>query len=301
MVNALSSSALGVGGIGISIGRHSETRLADMLKEAKSLRNTHAMRLYEKLVDRAARSFGFQVSRISSSGNNLPAEVSRADRLLIDRVQPYTMTSPERLWSLIDGVRFVIQENLAGDFVECGVWRGGSVVAMALELKRLGVSDRNLWLYDTFSGMTEPTDADVESGTGKRATDLLRTTEVGDGNNIWCVAYRTDVEANIASTGYPMGLMTLVEGDVSETLLRTSPSEIAFLRLDTDWYESTKSCLQMLYPKLVPGGVCILDDYGHWAGARRAVDEYFDKHGPRPLMHVIDYGGRIFMKPQSHA
>ena len=177
------------------------------------------------------------------------------------------MTSPERLWSLIDGVRFVIQENLAGDFVECGVWRGGSVMAMALELNRLGVSDRNLWLYDTFTGMTEPTDTDVESGTGKRAADLLRTTDVGDGNNIWCVADRTDVEANVTSTGYPTGLMTLVEGDVSETLHRTLPSEVALLRLDTDWYESTKSCMEMLYPKLVPGGVCILDDYGHWAGA----------------------------------
>ena len=259
------------------------------------------MRLYEKLVDRAARRFGLQVSRISSNGNNLPAEVAREDRLLIDRVQPYTMTSPERLWSLIDGVRFVIEENLEGDFVECGVWRGGSVMAMALELNRLGVSDRNLWLYDTFTGMTEPTDTDVESGTGKRAADLLRTTDVGDGNNIWCVADRTDVEANIASTGYPTGLMTLVEGDVSETLHRTLPSEVALLRLDTDWYESTKSCMEMLYPKLIPGGVCILDDYGHWAGARRAVDEYFDKHGPRPFMHVIDYGGRVFMKPQSHA
>ena len=259
------------------------------------------MRLYEKLVDRAARSFGLRVSRISSSGNSLPAEVSPENRLLIDRVQPYTMTSPERLWSLIDGVRFVIQENLVGDFVECGVWRGGSVMAMAFELNRLGVSDRNLWLYDTFTGMTEPTDLDVESGTGKSAAHLLKTTDVGDGKNIWCVADRADVEENIASTGYPMDLMTLVEGDVSKTLYRAAPSEVALLRLDTDWYESTKSCMEMLYPKLIPGGVCILDDYGHWAGARRAVDEYFNEHGPRPFMHVIDYGGRVFLKPQSHA
>ena len=297
----LSSGALGVGGIGISIGRHSGSRVADRSTQVESPWDTHGVRLYEKLVDRAARRFGLQVSRISSNGNNLPAEVAWEDRLLIDRVQPYTMTSPERLWSLIDGVRYVIEENLVGDFVECGVWRGGSVMAMALELNRLGVSDRNLWLYDTFTGMTEPTDTDVESGTGKRAADLLRSTDVGDGNNIWCVAGRTDVEANVASTGYPTGLMTLVEGDVSETLHRTLPSEVAFLRLDTDWYESTKSCMENLYPKLVPGGVCILDDYGHWAGARRAVDEYFDKHGPRPFMHVIDYGGRVFTKPDSHA
>jgi len=296
----LSSGALGVGGIGISIGRHKESRIADRSTRAERSWDTDGVRLYEKVVDLAARSFGLQVSRISSSGNNLPAEVAREDRLLIDRVQPYTMTSPERLWSLIDGVRFIIQENLAGDFVECGVWRGGSVMAMALELNRLGVSDRNIWLYDTFAGMTEPTDLDVESGTGKSAAELLRTTDVGDGNNVWCVADRTDVEANITSTGYPMGLMTLVEGDVSETLHQTLPSEVALLRLDTDWYESTKSCMEMLYPKLVPGGVCILDDYGHWAGARQAVDEYFDNQGSRPYMHVIDFGGRVFTKPRSH-
>ena len=138
--------------------------------------------------------------------------------------------------------------------------------------------------------MTEPTDLDVESGTGKSAADLLRTTDVGDGNNVWCVADRTDVEANITSTGYPMGLMTLVEGDVSETLHQTLPSEVALLRLDTDWYESTKSCMEMLYPKLVPGGVCILDDYGHWAGARQAVDEYFDNQGRVPICTLLILG-----------
>ena len=256
---------------------------------------------HEQLIDRKARGLGLKISRISSSGKNLPAGVTQGDRLLIEQLRPYTMTSPERLWSLIEGVRFVIQENLVGDFVECGVWRGGSVMAMALQLNQLGVSNRNLWLYDPFTGMTEATDVDVESGTGKSASDLLRTADVGDGNNIWCVAGRTGVEANIANTGYPMDLVTFVEGDVSETLHWTTPSQVALLRLDTDWYESTKSCMEMLYPKLIPGGVCILDDYGHWAGARQAVDEYFNELGSRPFMHVIDYGGRVFTKPQSHA
>ena len=119
-------------------------------------------------------------------------------------------------------------------------------MAMALQLNQLGVSNRNLWLYDTFTGMTEPTDVDVESGTGKSASDPLRTTDVGDGNNNWCVAGRTGVEANIANTGYPMDLVTFVEGDVSETLHWTTPSQVALLRLDTDWYQSTKSCMEML-------------------------------------------------------
>ena len=102
------------------------------------------------------------------------------------------------------------------------------------------------------------------------------------------------------STGYPMDQVTLVEGDVAQTLLSSAPSSIALLRLDTDWYESTKVGLEVLYPKLAVGGVCILDDYGHWEGARKAVDEYFAAHGPRPLMHPIDYSGRVFIKPASH-
>jgi hypothetical protein len=110
------------------------------------------------------------------------------------------------------------------------------------------------------------------------------------------VAGRADVEANVRSTGYPFEQFTFVEGDVSQTLQQTVPEKIALLRLDTDWYESTKTELEVLYPRLSVGGVCIFDDYGHWQGARRAVDEYFDGLGYRPYMHPIDYSGRVLIK-----
>lgn len=254
------------------------------------------MKAYERVIDRTARRLGLQVSRLSSHGTRLPVEAGAEDSALITSLRPYTMTSAERLWSLISAVRYLVAEDIGGDFVECGVWRGGSVMAMAHELARLGVDDRRIWLYDTFTGMTAPSELDVESVTGVTAADMLAATDVGDGNNVWCVAARPDVEANIRSTGYPFAQFTIVEGDVSRTVHESAPQNIALLRLDTDWYESTRDSLEVLFPRLVTGGVCILDDYGHWTGARRAVDEYFARWTTPPFMHTIDYSGRIFIK-----
>ena len=258
------------------------------------------MKRYEQVIDRTARRFGLQVSRVTSAHDRLPGDATAEDAALIASLRPYSMTSAERLWALLNAVRYIVAEGVPGDIVECGVWRGGSMMAAARELIRLHSADRQLWLYDTYAGMTAPTAADVEAGTGVTAAEMLSSTSVGDGNNVWCVAGRADVEANMRSTGYPVEHITFVEGDVTQTLLDSAPESISLLRLDTDWYESTKVGLEVLYPKLAVGGVCILDDYGHWEGARRAVDEYFEVHGPRPLMHPIDYSGRIFLKPVSH-
>ncbi len=254
------------------------------------------MKAYERAVNSVAGKLGLQVSRASSAGNQLPIETTPADISIIEAVRPFTMTRGQKLWSLIDGVRYVTEARVPGDFVECGVWRGGSVMAMALELQQLGVNDRQIWLYDTFEGMTPPTSKDVEAGTGVSAAQMLDSTPVDDGNNVWCVAGIDDVRTNVMSTGYPESQFTFVQGDVSRTLLESIPDSIALLRLDTDWYESTRSGLEILYPRLAIGGVCILDDYGHWQGARAAVDEYFAAQGHRPYMHPIDYSGRVFIK-----
>jgi len=251
---------------------------------------------YEQAINSVAGLVGLQVSRTNSAAVRLPVEATAADAALIASLRPYTMTSGERLWSLLNAVRHVIDEGLPGDFAECGVWRGGSVMAMAKQLSALGVNDRRIWLYDTFAGMTAPTTADVEAGTGITAETMLAETAVGDGNNVWCVAGLSDVQANVRSTGYPFDQFTFVEGEVAITLKQSVPESISLLRLDTDWYESTKLGLEILYPRLVVGGVCILDDYGHWQGARTAVDEYFEATGHRPFMHPIDYSGRVFIK-----
>ena len=113
---------------------------------------------------------------------------------------------------------------------------------------------------------------------------------------MWCIAGRPDVEANVYSTGYPRELFRFVEGDVCNSLYDDAPSTIALLRLDTDWYESTRVEMEVLYPRLSHHGVCIFDDFGHWAGARRAVEEYFASSPPRPLLGRIDYTGRLMIK-----
>ena len=256
------------------------------------------MNALERLVDRTARRVGLQVSRVSSAHNRLPIEASPDDARLISALKTFTMTSSERLWVLLSATRYICDQGITGAFVECGVWRGGSVMAMATALKGRGVTDRQIWLYDTFAGMTEPTEKDVEAVTGVTATQMLTSTPTGDGNNVWCIAGRADVETNVLSTGYPRDQFVFVEGDVAQTLHQQRPEKISLLRLDTDWYESTRVSLETLYPRLSPGGICILDDYGHWQGARDAVDEYFATSSRRPLMLPIDYSGRIFIKPE---
>lgn len=254
------------------------------------------MNRFETTVNAVAARLGLQVSRIGSAATQLPVEASEDDATHIAALRPYTMTSATRLWSLVRAVRYLESEGISGDFVECGVWRGGSVMAMAGELARQGSSDRKIWLYDTFAGMTDPSSRDIEAVSGASAHQLMDTTPVGDGNNVWCVAGIDDVRTNVATTGYPMDQFVFVEGDVAVTLNTQAPERVALLRLDTDWYESTKVSLTRLFPKLSVGGVCILDDYGHWKGARDAVDEYFAERSYQPLMLPIDFSGRILIK-----
>jgi hypothetical protein len=245
------------------------------------------------LVQRCLGLFGFELV----PRHALPVEATEADRRTVARVRPYTMTSAARLWALIQSARYIVQAGIPGDLVECGVWRGGSAMAMAMTLLDCGDADRTIWLYDTFSGMTPPGAFDVEAGSGRSARDTLQRTRKVKGNNVWCIASLDEVRANLQTTGYPASNFRIVAGDVAETLPHYAPDRIGLLRLDTDWYESTAAELAQLYPRLSPGGVCMIDDYGYWRGARRAVDDYFTSHGVHVLLHKIDETGRIFVKP----
>ena len=203
-----------------------------------------------------------------------------------------TMTSIERMYALYSATRYVVDNGLPGDFVECGVWRGGSVMLMALTLARLGDTSRTLWLYDTFTGMTLPGDADVQTMSGRSARDVLSEDERS--GPFWGIAARAVVEQNLERTGYPN--IRIIEGDVVATIPAAAPPQIALLRLDTDWYASTRHELEQLYPRITSGGVLIIDDYGYWSGARKATDEYFASLAARPLLHRIDYTGRMCVK-----
>lgn len=216
------------------------------------------------------------------------ADLTPERQALFERVRPYTQTSRERVVTLADAVQYVIRANVPGDFVECGVWRGGSSMAIALTLLRLGVDNRRLWLYDTFGEMPAPGSRDRDYAGGAVAGH--EATMLGDTG-----LALADVQAAMRTTGYPEQRISYRRGRVEETIPGSAPAQIALLRLDTDWYESTRHELEHLYPRLTSRGVLIIDDYGHYAGARQAVDEYF---ADAPILLVrVDYTCRMAVKP----
>ena len=225
-----------------------------------------------------------------------PEATAAEIEVLLD-VKPYTMTSWERLWAVMQAVRYVQARGIAGDFVECGVWRGGSSMAAAMAFAIAGDTGRTLHLFDTFAGMNRPTDDDRLVGSGATAMDKWLETRTGDDTSAWCEASLGDVRDNLARTGYPAERIRLIEGKVEDTLRVAShvPARVAILRLDTDWYESTRAELEVLFERVSPGGVVIFDDYGHWAGAKKAVDEYLATQPPY-LMHRIDETGRVLIR-----
>jgi hypothetical protein len=229
---------------------------------------------------------GYDVSAIS------PYDLQPRHREIFVRVRPHTMTSLARIHAVISAAEHVVRRSIPGAFVECGVWRGGSSMAALLAFQAVGDTEREAWLYDTYEGMTPPGERD---GAAEAAIfDRLAPSATG---SAWCRAGLDVVERNIASCGYPMAKVHLVAGRVEETIPANAPDEIAVLRLDTDWYESTRHTLEHLYPRLVSGGVLIIDDYGAWEGCQRAVDEYLAAHGIGAFLHRLDSTGRLLIKP----
>ena len=211
-----------------------------------------------------------------------------------ERCRDFTMTSPERMYALWSAARHVVAAGIPGDFVECGVWKGGSSMLAALAFADAGDATRPLWLFDTFEGMSEPTGHDVDHKGVDARPEWEASKRSGEG---WCASPLDDVKAALATTGAAADRLHFVAGRVEETIPREIPERIALLRLDTDWYESTRHELEHLWPRLARGGVLIIDDYGHWAGARRAVDEFLATQRPPLLLDRIDYTGRIALKP----
>jgi O-methyltransferase len=215
---------------------------------------------------------------------------------ITNKVGPFTMTSPERLQGLYLAVNYVVDNNIEGDFVECGVWKGGSSMTAALSFLSRNETSKKLWLFDTFDGMGETTEFDIHHE-GYLASEILKRSDKNDSRSAWCAATYEEVVDNMKSTNYPFEKIKFIKGKVEETLTQEVPEKISILRLDTDYYSSTKAELEILYDKLVPGGVLILDDYGHWQGARKAVDEFFEKNGKKPLFTFLDYAGLSGIKP----
>jgi O-methyltransferase len=247
--------------------------------------------------NRIFRPIGIEINPIGTKGDTEESRFPDLDPWvwqIIGKVRPFTMTSSERISALCHAVRYVANHKIPGDIVECGVWRGGSMMAAALTLQAEQDFSRTFHLFDTFEGMPAPTEIDRAARSGRTASSLLE--EADESSDIWARASIDDVRANLASTNYPANYFRLIRGRVEDTIPREAPPEIAVLRLDTDWYESTLHELIHLYPKLSVGGVLIIDDYGYWEGSRKAVDQYVEDHHIPIFLQRIDYTGRIGVK-----
>jgi O-methyltransferase len=238
------------------------------------------------LARRLARLLNFALKPIGVELRRIGRLKGPTDPPVWDRVGHLIATSKERVHVLCDAVEHVVRNGIEGAFVECGVWRGGSTMAAALTFLQLGETNRDLHLFDTFEGMPPPTKEDRVASSGEAAISEFK-------GRVFCYSSLEDVRENIASTGYDMSHVYFHRGMVENTVPECAPPKIAILRLDTDWYSSTKHELKWLYPLVVPGGFLIIDDYGHFTGARQATDEFF---GGRQFLFRIDYSGRLVMK-----
>jgi O-methyltransferase len=153
---------------------------------------------------------------------------------------------------------------------------------MALRLRQLGTR-RALWLFDTFEGLPAPTSNDPDY----EIADLFTGSCCGTLEQVLGLFEELQVANDVH----------LVKGLFQETLPRAQVQQIALLHIDGDWYESVKACLENLYDKVVPGGIIQFDDYGYWQGARKAVDEFFNKRGIDSPLKRLDYSGRALAKP----
>lgn len=238
-----------------------------------------------------------------------PVELDEFDKRILHHVidKRLSMASRERLFATLMSCRYVCDADIGGTFVECGVWRGGNAIIAADVFGRHNKGERVL-LFDTFEGFTAPTDYDFDNRRHKPARDQWER-ELRTRHNKWASVWERvlrprkrpqatldDVKRHFREAGIPADRWEFVKGDVLETLNVEAnlPQRISVLRLDTDWYESTKKELEVLWPCLSQGGILIVDDYGHWAGAKKAVDDYFN--GRRPFFHYIDHTGRLIVK-----
>jgi hypothetical protein len=267
------------------------------MKSIKFLGNKSKLAL-KKNLKKTAQMIGYDIVKHhenQESQAEFPPDFAPHHISIIRTVQGHTLTSIERLFGLIESVDYVTRQKIPGSIVECGVWRGGSMMAVALTLKHLKAADRDLYLFDTFEGMTRPTEEDVHHS-GAPAIAAFTALQTGEDSSDECAATLEDVQQGMAKTGYNASRIHYVKGKVENTIPHQAPDQIALLRLDTDWYESTKHELEHLFPRLTKGGVLIIDDYGDWLGARKATDEYIASHAPYLFLNRIDYTGRITLK-----
>ena len=225
------------------------------------------------------------------------ADIDKEYLQIINSIKNYTLTSPERMAALVNSVQYITQNQISGNIVECGVWKGGSMMLVAKMLLALNKTDYDLYLFDTFEGTTKPSKHDLDY-LGNSMLEVWNKEFEGKNQLPASADFVSleEVKKNLFSTGYPKEKIHFIQGNVENTIPKNAPEKISLLRLDTDWYESTKHELNYLFPRLTSAGILIIDDYGHFKGSKKAVDEYFEKNKISSFLFRIDYTGRLLVK-----
>ncbi len=245
-----------------------------------------------KLIQKISQKFGYNFVEL----NEIPGDIIEKEFLeAYEKNKDFSMTSIIRMYAFYNSIKYVLDNNIDGDIVECGVWKGGGIMLCADILLNRNEKNKKLWLYDTYEGMSKPTDKDINSGFREKAFYKWKQRQTAT-HNTWCYSPIDEVKQNILSTDYPEENINFVKGKVEDTIPGKMPNKISLLHLDTDWYESTYHELKHLFPLLSKNGVLIVDDYGFWQGSRDAIDQYFKENSIKLLFNRIDYNGRLFIK-----
>ena len=255
--------------------------------------------IFSKFIRKLFYRLGYTIvnSRIYNPNdkNFIPYDIEEEFREIFILCKQFTMTSVEKMYAMYKATEYLIRNEIEGDIVECGVWKGGSMMISALTLLRMNETNRSLYLYDTYEGMAKPTARDIKIFDQSSALKSWKKKKKDDYIE-WCYASIEEVRKNLYSTGYPKKNIKVIKGKVQDSIPNIIPDKISLLRLDTDLYESTYHELTYLYPKLMKKGVLIIDDYGLWKGQKEAVNHYFKEKNINIFLNRIDEEGRISFK-----
>lgn len=242
----------------------------------------------------ALKPFGLEIRKTKwTSGFDMDKEFWEIHK----KIEEFTMTSVEDLYAAYKAIEYICRNNISGDIVECGVWRGGTCMLFALTLIKFGDTKRKIYLYDTFTGITTPSEVDKFRIDGSHVKESLnKSTKSTKEANVWGYAPMEDVSNNMKTTGYPEDFVKFIQGPVGDTIPNEFHKEIAILRQDTDLYDTNKLGLAYLYPILVNGGVLFAGDYGIFEGVRKATDEFFADQAYAPLLNRVSAGCRLAIK-----
>ena len=255
---------------------------------------------FAKLLNSVSKRFGYRFTKIQNRDwCDDFVGLSDFEKKTLEIASKYSMTGFERMFFLIKALRQIQIDDVEGDFVECGVWRGGNLILFQKMIEKLNFNNRKIFAYDTFSGMSQPSkeDSNINNESAEKILNSLKKKKVDPEKNIiFAKCNLEDVKKNFEMNTENNDNLICIKGEVEKTLkiVENLPTKISLLRLDTDWYESTKIELEVLFPLLSKNGILIIDDYGYWKGSKKAVDEYFKDKNIN--LFKIDFTSRYLFK-----